>query len=183
VTGGEEPAGAAIQRPTLSLSPPARVCAPRTPALCDLTAAHIQQLHADLLTAGLSTYTVAGIHTLLSSAVGQTVREEVISRNVAKVASTICVNKREFHPHSPEAFRHIVAVNRADPHLPLWILLITTGLRVGEALALHWADVDLLSGRLFVRRSLRRIRGLGVMELPPKSPGAARTVPPSPLVW
>jgi integrase len=51
------------------------------------------------------------------------------------------------------------------------IIALKTGLRMGELLALKWEDVDLVAGRLMVRRALwRNIEG------PPKS-GRAREVP------
>ncbi|MFD5472845.1 hypothetical protein [Streptomyces sp. NPDC127105] len=34
-------------------------------------------------------------------------------------------------------------------------MLVSTGLRRGEALALTWADVDLTNGQLRVRRNVR----------------------------
>ncbi|MFD4611757.1 site-specific integrase [Streptomyces sp. NPDC058440] len=37
-------------------------------------------------------------------------------------------------------------------------MLVSTGLRRGEALALTWADVDLTNGQLRVRRNVQRIR-------------------------
>ncbi len=48
---------------------------------------------------------------------------------------------------------------------PLFVLLVNTGLRRGEALALRWSDVDLTNG-------LVRVRGT-----PPKSARSARTIP------
>ncbi len=40
---------------------------------------------------------------------------------------------------------------RAVPRAALLSTLLFSGLRIGEALALHWADVDLAGGRLWVR--------------------------------
>ncbi|MDQ4105020.1 MAG: site-specific integrase [Actinomycetota bacterium] len=39
----------------------------------------------------------------------------------------------------------------------LWLLLVMTGLRCGEALGLRWSDVDLGSGTMRVRRTLQKI--------------------------
>lgn len=36
---------------------------------------------------------------------------------------------------------------------PLLVVALETGLRVGESLALKWEDVDLVAGRLAVRRA------------------------------
>ncbi|MEX2375742.1 MAG: tyrosine-type recombinase/integrase, partial [Dehalococcoidia bacterium] len=45
---------------------------------------------------------------------------------------------------------------RDDRYYALWTVLLTGGLRPGEALALTWADVDLEEGRVHVQRALTR---------------------------
>jgi integrase len=59
---------------------------------------------------------------------------------------------------------------------PVIRLLVTTGLRVSEALALRWADVDLLDGLLHVRHSWSREGAL----TEPKTKAGRRDVPLSP---
>ena len=61
-------------------------------------------------------------------------------------------------------------------YAPLIQLLVLTGLRVGEALALQWGTVDLEAGELHVRASLGRSGELN----PPKTEAGARTIPLSP---
>jgi integrase len=58
-------------------------------------------------------------------------------------------------------------------YAPLIQLLALTGLRVSEALALQWANVDLAAGELHVRASLSREGEL----MPPKTRAGVRTVP------
>ena len=58
-------------------------------------------------------------------------------------------------------------------YAPLIQLLALTGLRVGEALALRWDNIDLVTGELHVRASLGRNGEL----IPPKTQAGARTVP------
>lgn len=66
-------------------------------------------------------------------------------------------------------------VHHADEQWrPMIVVALRTGLRLGELLALRWEDVDLVAGRLLVRRSLVR----GVLGTP-KS-GKSREVPLSP---
>lgn len=55
----------------------------------------------------------------------------------------------------------------------LVVLLATSGLRVGEALALRLEDIDLDTRRLHVRRTLRRQRRTGVVIGPPKTTSCA----------
>jgi integrase len=58
-------------------------------------------------------------------------------------------------------------------YAPLIRLLVSTGLRVGEALALRRCDVDLLGGRLQVRHTWTRDGRLA----PPKTQAGVRVVP------
>ncbi|MGR7027696.1 site-specific integrase [Geodermatophilus sp. URMC 62] len=70
-------------------------------------------------------------------------------------------------------FRARYSPGRRTP--PWWTPLLATGLRRGEALALHWPDVDLDAGLLRVRWTLSRTsQGLRLEE--PKTDKSRRTV-------
>ncbi len=65
---------------------------------------------------------------------------------------------------------------RGDRLESLFRLMLATGLRRGEALALHWSEVDLDAGQLRVRWTLSRTsQGLQLDE--PKTDKSRRTVP------
>jgi integrase len=64
---------------------------------------------------------------------------------------------------------------QGHPLYPLYLLLVTTGLRLGEALALRWSDVDWVAGTVQVERSVQRIRGEWVFSSP-KSKSSIRSV-------
>ncbi|MGW1798874.1 site-specific integrase [Streptomyces sp. NPDC001984] len=57
----------------------------------------------------------------------------------------------------------------------LWLLLVSTGLRRSEALALTWGDIDLVNGQLRVRRNVQRIRRELIFGSP-KTMRSVRTV-------
>lgn len=61
-------------------------------------------------------------------------------------------------------------------YFALWAMLLQGGLRPGEALALHWEDVDLESGSVTVRHTLTRTGVEGWDLYPPKSESGMRTV-------
>lgn len=70
----------------------------------------------------------------------------------------------------------MLSAAQSTRYAPLFELLVNTGLRRGEALALQWSDVDLEAGTLRVRGTLARVNGrLEVTE--PKTAKSKRTVP------
>jgi len=58
----------------------------------------------------------------------------------------------------------------------LWVLLATSGLRLGEARGLLWSDIDFAKGRLVVNRALERQTGTGYVFVEPKTARSRRTV-------
>ncbi len=56
------------------------------------------------------------------------------------------------------------------------MLALTTGMRRGELLALHWADIDLDVGHLQVRYTVQHITGGGYVFSPPKTPRSRRKI-------
>lgn len=57
----------------------------------------------------------------------------------------------------PEATA-LLKVLRQEDDAALWLTLLSLGLRIGEALALRWSDIDLDEERLTVARSVSRVR-------------------------
>jgi integrase len=59
----------------------------------------------------------------------------------------------------------------------LYTVMLATGLRIGEALGLRWADVDLPTARLRVRQQLVEVPGRPRTFSEPKSAHGRRTIP------
>ena len=55
-------------------------------------------------------------------------------------------------------------------------LQCTTGVRVGEALGLKWADVNLEAGTISIRRAIQRQRGKDLVFVEPKTALSRRTI-------
>jgi integrase len=71
-------------------------------------------------------------------------------------------------PAQAAAFlRHCTTVR--DPLAELYEVLLGTGMRRGEALALHWTDIDLDARMLFVRYTLSNINNATPVFTAPKS--------------
>jgi len=58
----------------------------------------------------------------------------------------------------------------------LYVLAVTTGMRRGELLALHWADVDLAGGYVVVRYTLQHLKNGAYTFGPPKTERSRRKV-------
>ncbi|WP_432109621.1 tyrosine-type recombinase/integrase [Streptomyces sp. AA1529] len=122
-----------------------------------------------------SARTVQYVHAVLRSALQQAVREELVGRNVARIVETPSVTPQEVHPLNRTEARMLLKTARDHRLYALWLLLISTGLRRGEALALTWEDVDFERKQLRVRRNVQRIRRELVFGTP-KTKRSLRTI-------
>jgi integrase len=66
------------------------------------------------------------------------------------------------------------AVRKDLPGLGEWML--GTGVRIGEALAVSWAEVDLVAGTVRIEHTLIRLTGVGLLRKDTKSAAGARTL-------
>lgn len=97
-------------------------------------------------------------HRTLHRALNQAFHWGLIRANPAALVFPPRPERREMTALDRDQLLALLDQTKDRPlHAPL-VLLATSGLRVGEALALSWRDVDLDARRLYVRRSLRRHR-------------------------
>ena len=150
--------------------------------LAKLRPLHIQAFYARLLVSGrirqeggLSPRTVLHIHRVLSEALGQAVRWQLLSANPAQAVQPPRPSRPELTIVDPELARRILESSRGTPlELPV-ALAIGTGMRRGEILALRWSEVDLDREMAHVRRTLQEARdGLRFEE--PKTERSRRSV-------
>ena len=145
--------------------------------LTALSVRDVRLMVEKLRAAGVSPRMIQWIHSTLRVALQHAVREELVTRNVArgvKIAQPATGTTPP--PFSPdEARRFMAAVENHRLYAP-WVVLIMLGLRRSEACGLHWSDVDLDAGTLRVERGLQRAGG-ELRELPTKTRRSNRTVP------
>jgi len=108
--------------------------------------------------------TVRQIHAILSGALDTAVRWEWIPSNPASVAKR--PKQQAPRPHPPtarEAARIVAAAWEEDLQWGLFVwLVLVTGARRGELLALRWSDINSDAGVIEVRRSYTQRRGKGL---------------------
>lgn len=125
--------------------------------------------------------TIAKIVAVLRSALGHAVKTKRLSHNAALHIATPKVTAAEREPWSAEqAARFLRQAAGPVPYRPerlaeLFEVVMCTGVRRGEALALRWSDVDLDGRVLFVRRNLTYAGGKLTFG-PPKTKGSAAGV-------
>ena len=144
---------------------------------------HVARFIDEQLAAGRGPTTIRRCVATLSSALGDAVRQRRLQHNPARYAPLPSPTKPNYPCWTPTDavtfLRHCAVVD--DPLTDLFEVLIGTGLRKGEALALHWADVHLDEAVLFVRYTLSNIRNTTPVMTSPKTqvqPRLGRTVEP-----
>lgn len=132
---------------------------------------HVAQFVHDQIAAGRGLTTLRRCVATLSSALNDAVRQHRLPHNPAHHAPVPRPPKTEqvcWTPTQAATFlRHCADTD--DPLRNLYELIIGTGLRKGEALALHWADVSLDESVLFVRYTLSSIRNSTTAMTSPKT--------------
>jgi integrase len=144
-------------------------------ALARVTTLHIQEFYADCLKSGLSPSTVALYHNVLHRALEQAVKWSLIRRNPCDGVDAPREVTPEMKTWTAEQARAFLDVASGDDLAALWWLVLHTGLRRGELLALRWQDIDFERATLAIRRTLTRgMDGLAFGE--PKSAAGRRSL-------
>ncbi len=145
----------------------------------------VQGYYGSLLGKQVSVSMVHHIHRTLRVALNQAVDWGYMPRNPAARLKLPRHEAREFRVLTPVETKKLVqALHDADPkkqkaRRALWApvaVAVSTGLRLGEILALKWSDVDLKKGTLIVRHTLEEV-GTTLRLKAPKTKGSRRTVP------
>ena len=146
---------------------------------------HVQKFLNERLASGLEPRTVQQIHAILRSALNRAVKWQLVSRNVASgdLVDPPRVCSPDIRPLAAEQAERLLATAQGHRYEHLYGFLLSTGLRLGEALALRWHDqdgrmlVDLDARRAAIRYTLERLRGQPWRFSEPKSESGRRVVP------
>ncbi len=146
--------------------------------LVQLSPAHVRTMLADLEAAGYSANTRRLARSVLRRALGLAERDGLVARNVAALTDgpSVASTRLDDALDASQAAQ-VLEASRGDRLEALAVLVLTLGLRRGEALGLRWTDVDLEGKTLTVGRTLARVPGSGLVTTTPKTATGARTVP------
>ncbi|SCH32855.1 Integrase [uncultured Clostridium sp.] len=146
----------------------------------------LQRYYNSLIESGIPSSRLKSINTHLRPCLEEATRQDYILKNFAKLVN--------IPKHSKEKKLEILTVDQQNRfvefikgHILEGVLLmaLTTGLRQGELLGLHWSDIDFENSTVTVQRSLKRVpiidrdgnKVYEVREQAPKTNNAYRVVP------
>jgi integrase len=140
-----------------------------------LTIGHLQAFYAEKA-AMLKPRSLAIMNAALSGALEDALKQGFVARNVAKLVDLPRVERYEGQVLTVEQAKKLLEAARGSRLDALLLVVVTTGLRRGEVVALRWNDIDLEKGVLQVRHTLARIAGRGLVEGEPKSKAGRRKI-------
>ena len=153
--------------------------------LKDLRNDMVQRLINSLNERGIAIDTVRKTRWMLHACVEQAVDNDLLIKNVVrKIKMPQMTKKKEIRVLSPEEQAKFIIGARTNYHGRIFILLLATGLRIGEALALTWEDISFENSMLRISKTHVEIRdpddkgsAWHVEYNPPKTKAGNRTVP------
>ena len=132
-------------------------------------------LHRESRGGGLSDNMVRNCHSLCRRALEKAVAERLIVKNPIEECKAPPIRRKEMHLLSREELQKLLIQARAEGYYEVFLLELTTGLRVGELMALQWDDLNLNTGELRIERQVYQIKGELLIQ-PPKNKASIRTV-------
>lgn len=123
--------------------------------LVALVPSDIGKLCADMLAEGYSSSYASRVRSVMGQVLAFAEAEGLVERNVARLAPTITYSPAERDHFTLDEVRRFLAAAAEDRLSAVIVVMITLGLRPGEATGLCWANVDLENSVLHVRQSLK----------------------------
>ncbi len=141
-----------------------------------LTPRDIQAMEAAMLKRGLSPKSVQNAHRVLSEALSHAVQWGLLYYNPCVAVKPPKLTHKEIQIPDGETVQHLLARAKDTPYYPVFHFLAFTGARRGEACGLMWKDIDMERGTVSIGRAAVRIKGKGLMMLPPKTERSKRVI-------
>ena len=156
--------------------------------LTDLTFQMIQSFINDLSKGSrarqpLSAKTIKNIHGVLHACLQQALKMGLIDKNPAYGVKLPRREKPELFTFSEEQTKSFIQACQTNKFGPLYLVILFTGMREGEALGLTWKCVNFKTGILTIKGQLQRTRdGTGNHYLVSTKNGKTRYITVAPYV-
>jgi len=134
--------------------------------MAKLDVRHVEILIADMGRASYKPNTIRLVRSVLRRSLGHAVRQGLLVRNVAALTVGPRIPRAETRALTLDEVRVLLEAAKGQRYEVGSVLLIETGMRLGELLGLGWDDVDLDAGQLHIRQTLSTLNGKIVLDEP-----------------
>ena len=148
--------------------------------LAKLRPHHVQSVLDGMIADGAAPASVLQAHRVLSAALTQAVRWQLVSMNPCAALRPPRPERARLQVPTSEQVRTILDAARGKVYEVPLTLAATTGARRGEVLGLHWSETDLDAGLVRITTTLQKVNGTATF-VDPKTARSRRTIslPPS----
>ena len=108
---------------------------------------------------GLSPKTIKNLHGVMHKALAQAVEIGYIKVNAADACKLPRVEKKEIRPLDENQISDFIKAIVGSRYERLYLVVLFTGMRQGEALGLTWDCIDFENGTILIYRQLQKIKG------------------------
>lgn len=130
----------------------------------------------------LSPKTVKNIHGVLHKALRQAVRNKYIAFNPAEACELPRIEKAQIQPLDDAQIKDFLKAISGHRFEHLFLTVLFTGMREGEALGLQWDCVNLSRGTITINKQLQKVVGKKEYHLVSTKNGKGRQITPPPFV-
>ncbi|MER7956847.1 site-specific integrase [Streptomyces sp. NPDC096030] len=117
---------------------------------------HLEAFYRKMQSAGSKPATAHHVHRTIRVALGEAVRRGHVATNAAEIAKAPRLEEEDIEPYDIEEVRRLLLEASKLRNSARWVVALALGMRQGEALGLHWEDVDLDAGYLRTRKNRLR---------------------------
>ncbi|MFF4371568.1 tyrosine-type recombinase/integrase [Streptomyces sp. NPDC001594] len=117
---------------------------------------HLETFYAKMQKSGSKAATAHHVHRTIRVALGEAVRRGHIATNAAEIAKAPRLEEEDIEPYDIEEVQRLLLEASKLRNSARWVVALALGLRQGEALGLHWEDLDLDAGYLRTRKNRLR---------------------------
>ena len=148
--------------------------------LQQVSAPLIQEFYRQLSDNGLGVPSIRKLHKVLKASFKKALQIGIVPRNIMDAVEPPKKPKQEeIQTFSRDEISKILEASREyckGRYYPMILLAVTTGMRIGEVLAIRWCDISVKNHEVRVAQNLQVTKAKGIVFNPPKTAAGRRTI-------
>ena len=135
--------------------------------LSKLTSVHVRRMIKSMESDGLKSSTIDNYFRIFKSAINRAVESKILKENPAKDVKVPKPTNRKFVIIDRQEIPKFLNTIKSTPYENEYVIMLLTGLRIGEVRGLRWSDIDFNAGTIDIQRQLQpKVKGLQRFTLP-----------------